>query len=437
MKLNYVFSAPAMLRMNKSTWEVENPERWAHVKSITEEGIHRLRQEVLTSIPGHEFALELLFNAYTEKDMGERIKRLDNFGFENLYADSGGLQIVTAGKKVDDSMKADIYRTQSHAKHAFCFDEIPCGNIEGLGSDSKSNRSNTENKIYYEDRKHVCATKTAHNIREQIETLDSIGATTGVQYIVQGNNYQDMFDWFDDGSKVLTPDHFNRVSGIALADTCIGNGPMESIEMLVAYHLIRKEFGAPCTKNHIHLLGLGSVRRLLPVLYLMNSGLLPQDLTVSFDSTTFSMSYFMGRFMASDGRKVEKDAAAYRQMFHEVWQYFGDIYTKHVPECNEQQFVEHVTAEIRSLAGAINNSHADIEPVVRANITLTNCWQVLGFIKRINKCLEFAKHDNSPMGMLQEVDTFDKFLKWKGKYGHYIASKRIKREGKDLMSWFD
>jgi hypothetical protein len=253
---------------------------------------------------------------------------------------------------------------------------------------------------------------------------------------VQGNNYTDMFEWFRDGTKVLTPDHFKRVSGIALADTCIGNGPMESIEMLVAYHLIRKEFGVESTKNHIHLLGLGSVRRLMPVLYLMRSGLLPKDLTISFDSTTFSMSYFMGRFTASDGRKVEKDPEQYRRMFHEVWQYFGDIYHKYVPGCDEEQFIDHVVAEIRSLAGSINNSHDSIMPVVRANITLTDCWQILGFIKNVNKCLAFAQYDNTPMGLLQGVDTFEKFKDWKGRHSHAVVSKRIARAGVTLDSMF-
>lgn len=428
MDLRYCFSAPAMLRINKSTWEDENPEDWIKVHSIMSEGIARLQEDIKHRIPGMTFAMDVLFNAYTEKDMGERISRMNNFGFEKLYADSGGLQIVTAGKTVDDSLKASIYKTQSTADYAMCFDEIPVRNKDGVSNDSKSNRSQTGNKVYFPKQKVATATKTAENIREQIEVLDKYGTPTTVHYIVQGNEYGDMIDWFADGARVLTPEHYKRVGGIALADTCMGNGPLESIDMLAAYHRIRDQFGESYTKNHIHLLGLGSVKRLMPVFYMRESGFLPKDMTISFDSTTFSMSYFMGRFTDKDGHKVEKGAHAYRKMFHQVWEYFGDIYTKHVPGCTEKEFVDHVVAEIRSLAGVINNSHDRIAPVVRANITLTICWQILGFIKQVEHAMQKAKHDNSPLGRLRHVSTWDEFIKWRGEFGGKVKSLRITRE---------
>lgn len=436
--LRYVFSAPAMIRVNKSSWEDENPEDWIKVRSMITEGIQRLQGDIKHRIEGTTFGMDILFNAYTEKDMGERIATLDKFGFEKLYADSGGLQIVTAGKTVDDSLKASIYQTQSVADYAMCFDEIPVRNIEGVAVDSKSNRSQTGNKHYLPELKHASATKTAENIREQIEVLDKFGTPTTVHYIVQGNTHDDMLEWFADGAKVLTPDHYKKVGGLALADTCMGNGPMESIDMLVAYNRIRGEFGEEYTKNHVHLLGLGSVKRLLPVFYMMNSGLLPKNMTISFDSTTFSMSYFMGRFLDSSGHKIEKGEHAYRKMFHEVWKYFGDIYTKYAPECDEQEFVDHVVKEIRSLADSINNSHDRIAPVVRANITLTICWQILGFIKNVEHALNHAKYDRSPLGLIQDVTSFEEYQQWQAKHGHKVRSMRIKRKFNNTIDdWFD
>lgn len=426
MDLRYVFSAPAMLRLMPSSWEKENPDEYAKVVGMIQEGMRRLRADADKSIPGAKFGIDLLFNAYTEKDFGGWLRQHDTFGFDKLYADSGGLQIVTAGKKVDDKLKAEIYGIQSRADFAMCFDEIPAGTV-GV-ADSKSNRSQTGNKLYYPGRKKETATKTAHNIREQIEILDKFGTNTTVHYIVQGNTHQDMYDWFDDGTKVLTDTHFNKVGGIALADTCMGNGPMESIDMLVAYYRIHKDFGVGKTKKHVHLLGLGSVRRLLPVIYLMNSGLLPKDLTISFDSTTFSMSYFMGRFTDSNGNKVQGDPREIRRMFHMVYQYFGDIYRKYIPELDEEHFIDHVTKEIRSLAGAINNARPDIQALVRANITLTDCWQVLGFIAQVNRTLEQAKHDRSGIGMLQFVKDYDDYLAWRREFGRFVPSSRIKRE---------
>lgn len=435
--LSYTFSAPAMLRLNKSTWEDANPEGFQQVKSMLVAGLNQLRADIGNQGNSNvKFDIDILFNAYTEKDMGERIKSQDNFGFGKIYADSGGLQIVTAGKSVDDSLKKSIYQTQSVADYAMCFDEIPCSNIEGLSMDTKSNRSQTGNKVFYPERLEQTATKTAHNIREQIETLDSIGTNTTVHYIVQGNTTEDMYKWFEYGTKVLGDEHYKRVGGLALADTCMGNGPLESIDMLVAYHLINKEFGFEKTNRHIHLLGVGSVRRLTPLLYFMNSGLLPKDLTVSFDSTSFSMSYFMGRFMSDDGTKVERHAHKYEQMFHKVFHYYEKIYREHFPDCDQNHFVKYCVEQIRSLADSVNNADPTIAPLVRANITLTLCWQILGFINNMNKVMDTAKHDRTGMGMLQYVNTYDDYLAWKREYSRFIPSSRIKREYKTTIDSF-
>ena len=155
----YVFSAPAMLRLNKSTWEVENPEEFDIHHKMIQEGIKKIQDEVRNAVPGHTFHIDLLFNAYTERDMGPRFLKLDNFGFDKLYADSGGLQIVSAGLKVDDSLKGNIYKIQSNADYGMCFDEIPCGNASTV-INTKSNRSQTSNKVFYSDRIEATATKT-------------------------------------------------------------------------------------------------------------------------------------------------------------------------------------------------------------------------------------------------------------------------------------
>jgi hypothetical protein len=426
MEFRYVFSAPAMLRLMPSVWEKENPEEYSKIVGMIKEGMQRLRADSSTQIPEIKFGIDLLFNAYSEKEFGGWLRKYDIFGFDKLYADSGGLQIVTAGKKVDDSLKSEIYAIQSQADFAMCFDEIPASTV-GI-ADTKSNRSQTSNKLYHPSRKKETAIKTANNIREQIEILDKFGTETKVHYIVQGNTHQDMYEWFDDGARILTDAHFERVGGVSLADTCMGNGPMESIDMLVAYHRIHKEFGPEKIKKHVHLLGLGSVRRLLPVIYLMNSGMLSRDLTISFDSTTFSMSYFMGRFIDSEGNKIQGDPVEIRRMFHMIYQYFGDIYRKYVPDLDEEHFIDYVSREVRSVADTINNARMDIQALVRANITLTNCWQILGFIAQVKKILERAKHDNSPIGMLQFVRDFEDYQEWRREFGRFVPSNRIKRE---------
>lgn len=427
MNLRYVFSAPAMLRLMPSTWEKENQEEYAKTHASICEGLKKIRKDASAYIPGVSFGIDLLFNAFTEREFGNWLTEKDLFGFERLYADSGGLQIVTAGKRVDDSLKSQIYKTQSKAHYAMCFDEIPVRTV-GV-ADTKSNRSQTSNKLFYPKMKKECAIKTAKNIREQIEAFDSLKAQTKVHYIIQGNTYDDMFEWFSDGISVLDDSHFEYVGGLAIADTCMGNGPLESIDMLVAYHMIRKEFSEKRAKNHLHLLGVGSVQRLLPVIYLLHSGFLDKDLVVSFDSTSFSMSYFLGRFSDENGDQMKKkDHVNMRKYFMKVYEYFEEIYEKNFPGHDKDKFIEHIVKESRSIADTINNADPDISPLVRANITLSCCWQVLGFIEKIKNVRDNIECDQTPIGMLKYVKNLEDYEHWKKDFSRFIKSNRIQRE---------
>jgi hypothetical protein len=207
--------------------------------------------------------------------------------------------------------------------------------------------------------------------------------------------------------------------------------------MLASYHLIHKAFGEDKIKKHVHLLGVGSVPRLLPLFYMVESGFLPKDLKISFDSTSFSMGYFMGRFMLPDGTKITEGAHNYRKMFEMIWDYFGDIYQKYQPQVDREHFLDHVNEQIRSIADLVNNVHDDYEIVTRANITLTCIWQVLGFCQAVKKALEHAKYDHSPTGKLQDVKTWEDFEQWQKTFGSRVVSKKIGRHKPSLEELMD
>jgi hypothetical protein len=426
MKLRYVFSAPGMFSLNSCGREMDNPEEYIKFAEMVKEGVDLIRTDINKKIDGVKFGMDVLFNAFTEKYVGEWLRKYDTFGFEKLYADSGGLQIVTLGKQIDDEMKYKIYGTQSCADFAMCFDEIPVRVVNAF--DSKSNRTVIGNRLYYPSLKKESAIKTANNIKEQIEILDKFKTDTLVHYIVQGNNHQDMYEWFDDGVKILTDKHFEKIGGVSIGFVCLGNGQLESIEMLVGYHRIVKDFGIEKTKKHVHLLGFGSVKRLLPVLYIMKSKLLPDDLTISFDSTSFSMSYIMGRFTDDEGKEVGKDPEDVRRMFEKVYNYFQDIYHKHVPNLDKEKFIDHLVKEVRSIANTINNAPDDMRPVVHANTVLTTCWQLVGFAEQVKRILQKAENDNSPLGMIKHVKDFNDYEAWHREFGKFVKSNRVKRE---------
>ena len=99
--------------------------------------------------------------------------------------------------------------------------------------------------------------------------------------IVQGNFADDMVRWYSIIQDMLTDEHFKNVGGIAVADTCMGNKELESIDMLTAAHRIA-QFANPSATEQIHLLGVGSIPRMAPVLYLEHSGFLKDYKKVSY-----------------------------------------------------------------------------------------------------------------------------------------------------------
>jgi hypothetical protein len=420
MKLRYVFSAPSMMKLQPCNLSKESPELYKIFSNIVGACVAKVKADVKNLIPDMELDVDILYNAFTEAEFGHHINTNNRFSFTKMYADSGGLQIVTLGKQVTDAIKKDIYKNQCHADFAMCFDEIPTRSI--LKSNGASSRSRVSDKMYFQAEAEQCALKTAHNIKEQCETISKINDTTNVMYIVQGNTEQDMYEWFKYGTTVL--DDYSRIGGLALADTCMGNGMLESVDMFIAYNRIREEFGEDKTKNHIHLLGVGSVNRLVPLLWVKDS-LLPKDITVSFDSTSFSMTYMMGKFMTPAGKIIKsKDWEAY---MNTVVDYFHDCIVESYPDFDKKVFVEHYMKSIMSTADTINNSPDGTTYVSQAHITATIVYQLFGFVAQMRGVIDAMKTSNSPISKLQHAKNYDDVLKWKTQYSRYIDSSRIQR----------
>ena len=454
MIFDYVFSAPAYLRLMPSKFEQKNQDQYALLAEVVSRGIQKLRKDVERPDEKAHVKIRVLFNAYTETAFDTWLRKWGLFGFENLYADSGGLQVVTTGKIADEKLKSQVYVTQSTSEFAMCFDEIPCENmpvdkklffdkthkVENTykkrdsgdpnlrdGSlNTKSNRSMTQNKFYFPERAEACARKTAQNIREQIERFAGLNSDTKVFYIIQGNTVDDMVDWFRYGVQELDAWHWDHVGGLALADTCMGNGPQQSVQMLEAYHRIRHTFGEEYVKNHIHLLGVGSVRRLIPLVQMDKGGFLPGKLRVSFDSTTFSMSYVMGRVQMGthnidyndvhpkhrpppqkNNRVSLTQPKEARQVFEQVFDYFSDLYTTYFPNVSKETFINYLIETRSSVADTINVSENSEDPLirelstmVRCNIPLFNAFQILEFSDQ----LQSTYRDNSIISTLKKQE---------------------------------
>lgn len=269
---------------------------------------------------GNQVNISGLFNAFTEETFATRVNE-SGHDFkalfpDGMYADSGGLQVLTQGKIIDEAMKKKIYGVQAkYADYAMSFDEMPFRMVEGQ-------------KIYLPDRVAYCGTMAGQNLREQIEFFESIDAETKIVPIVQGLGLNDMSTYTLNMLNELTKKQLNKLECLAVG------GIQSEFELLERSVNIYKIDIPKNTKNHFHILGVTGFRKLMPILIGSRNGLLPGIKKLSFDSTTITKSYLLGNIMQSlndiKNNKPKRSLGKVRDQFVEdyyqqMWNFWKDI----------------------------------------------------------------------------------------------------------------
>jgi hypothetical protein len=262
-----------------------------------------------------------LFNAFTEETFANRVEEsghnFQDLFPDNMYADSGGLQVLTQGKMIDAAMKKKIYTTQAkYANYAMSFDEMPFKMVDGQ-------------KIYLPDRVSICGTMAGENLKEQIEFFDSIDSKTKIFPIIQGLGLKDMSTYTLNMLNVLDKQQLSKLECLAVG------GIQSEFELLERSVNIYKIDGIPKKiKNHFHVLGVTGFRKLLPIMIGARNGLLPDIGRLSFDSTTFSKSYLLGNIQptlsdikkGSPKRSLGKVRDAFvEDYYQQMWDFWKDI----------------------------------------------------------------------------------------------------------------
>lgn len=116
--------------------------------------------------------------------------------------------------------------------------------------------------------------------------------------ITQGNDYDSYMKWVEFVVKELTPYHISRIGGIAMGAAALGKGPLEDIKRAFYFTQLPIELNS----KHLHLLGVGSVYRMLPNIVFLQNGLY-EGVELSYDSTTHTSGVTQGRYYIS-GDKV-------------------------------------------------------------------------------------------------------------------------------------
>lgn len=272
-RLSYIASGTSYMRLHSNRNTTESSDN----ANFVSEMLSRVSKESRH----HEFGI--LFNAFTEKSFGEKFTYLS--GYDCVHADSGGLQIITQGKTITKELKDEVYRIQAkYSNLGMCFDEIPIGTVS-----ETSGRNEVNNRWFKPDEMEFFARETGRNIRRQIEIFHEESSDCKPILIAQGNCYDTYMQWVDYVLQEIPTSEHKYIGGVAMGAAALGTGPLEDIERAFIFSQLQIE------KNHLHILGVGSAKRILPYLVFMQNGGY-DGVSVSYDSTTHTGGVELGLF---------------------------------------------------------------------------------------------------------------------------------------------
>jgi len=396
--------------------------------------------KIFESIPHTNFGL--LYNAYTESDFGEPFMKMRS----KVYVDSGGLQIITLkGTSPSEEVKQSIYETQTIGHYAMCFDEIPL--YINQDSDNASARTQMTGKWVVGDEIYEKGVETGANIKKQVDHFRKSNAETKVFVILQGNLPEDWINFCKGVFSQLSEDDYPFLEGLALAGSCIGSGVLEAVDM---YSIVPQ---LPCPeflKKRLHLLGVGSISRLIPIIVMIRSGYLDKDTHVSYDSTSISAAHSFGRYLDSNGKTVKFDRCTLEEISSDT-QYVVDDMLKISKELNWLDIVNLTEYEFAESFTGTTSLHfkdhieylCEIKSFDEAHLMRLAAYviffsaQVKTFVEIVNGISSSRKGllsyivKNKKLSLLTsllDVTNYEDFLQWRSfAVMNNIPSNRIKR----------
>lgn len=395
----------------------------------------RVSQEYLDHVNAQgEYLLGGLFNAYVEAGFAPVIEKDYRKHFSAVHVDSGGLQVITRGLPITDALKKQIYHVQgTYGDIAMCFDEIPL-HVDQSNS-TKSNRTNMDNKTYVTSEMEAKARATGRNVNDQLKAFRDMKSPTKVMLIVQGNNRFDFAKWAELAYEEVEDDLKEGVHGIAMADTCIGNGILETVEMCAA--IPRMNIPERIKKN-IHFLGVGSLSRLVPVIELSRGGLFPDDSHISFDSTSHTCSLVLGKYTTPRGGITKFGKTASRHNIKFFRQVYDEIAKYYEHDVSFEDYVKYVVDNITTSTHL--GDYTNYPLAILANLTywFTAMISAENFMHNVVSCQKDQQYyygvmskknlkGIKPLMLLAKVNTIDDFEQWFATCSHYVESVRIKR----------
>jgi hypothetical protein len=366
----------------------------------------------------HEFSF--LYNAFIEKEFGDFFYNVyRGHGVKQIYADSGGLQMITLGKTITPQLKQDVYTNQGkYSDCAMSFDEIP---VSLVGT--RSARSDTSNKYFDRQKFEWCARESGKNVRDQIETFIKMGSDAKPMFIAQGTDCDTYVRWVELALEEIPKELHERIGGVAMGAVALGTGTLEDCKRAFYYSQI------PLAENnhHLHLLGVGSLSRLVPILAMKESGAYHKDIWISYDSTTHTSGVQMGRYYGpnfewvtpgrdfgpdyiminEDIRKVVTDYVVDDRFFHEAM----NIPVRAYQRKHNGEFLPPIEAFSAFFVASTLNFMRHVDTVSKDFMQIQHLMN---------------DREVSAMDAFRQVKTMEDFKHWEKEVGVYLSSQPIR-----------
>jgi hypothetical protein len=395
-RLEYILSGTSYTRVHAA---MDRP----NIVSLADDIFGRVAKET-----NHKFGL--LYNAFTEPGFGANLKK---FNVDSIHADSGGLQIITQGLTATADIKDKIYRNQaSHADLGMCFDEIP---IKTTGL--TSGRNDTTNRFFDPVNLEAMARETGKNIHRQIDVFLEEKSKCKPILIAQGNCYDTYMKWTEYILKEIPQSKHKYIGGVAMGGAALGTGSLEDIERAFFFTQL------PLEKNHLHILGVGAAKRLLPYIMFIKNGMY-DGVSVSYDSTTHSSGVELGNYFGE--RSMLSFSRSYNSVYELMHRESSKITNIDIPQDEFFKILNTGKTKYIEVGG-------DVELFYAVRLA-TIIGSVLNFCKYIDSLLEspkafdkFVSSDKNllPIRNLVDVKDIDSYNYWKGEVGRYVKSNRI------------
>lgn len=360
--------------------------------------------------------VSLLYNAFVEKRIGEVMGEHYADNVHHIHADSGGLQMVTLGKTITTELKEEVYESQAkNSTIAMCFDVIPVRTLDN----GRSERLDLSNRRFDRSDLERCARETGRNLRRQIDFFQEKGSDARPMLIAQGNDYDSYMKWVEYIVDELTPDHVRKIGGIAMGAAALGKGSLEDIKRAFYYAHLPIELES----RHLHLLGVGSVYRMLPQIIMMQNGVY-QDVEMSYDSTTHTSGVTQGRYYMND------TTFTFTRAFDDSYRIVLEDIKRNFPfyELDVNNFYECLNVSSRTY----EEKHGTIDPSIQTyEVYVASC--IKNFIEQVDRISQsreavmgFAKGlDRNAFDALYSVHTPEDFNHWLRHVGPYMDTQPV------------